>query len=136
MKEFIIASALVLLIGGGLYYASKKGKKTTLDVSSIDEETLDGELKLSDVVDFFKNKGLNKEVDIPCLIHPQSSKVSKLHITPSSKLQKDGYTTIIVAVYNKTKDCITDAQIIHAKSFGMKLNEMLQTTQSDIIVLS
>ena len=71
MKEFFIASALVLLIGGGLYYASKKGKKTTLDVSSIDEETLDGELKLSDVVDFFKNKGLNKEVDIPCLIHPQ-----------------------------------------------------------------
>jgi len=27
MKDFFIAGALVLLIGGGLYYASKKGKK-------------------------------------------------------------------------------------------------------------
>lgn len=97
---------------------SKKGQeKIEYSISIVDDV-----LKMSDVVAYFKSLSLNQDLHTSFLaleLDVLQSLISK------DDLQKDGYKTIILGVYEKSFDTIKYSRVIHCKDFDEKINEIM-----------
>lgn len=97
--------------------------KKIYDVSSCDVEVCEGELKMDDIIAFFKLKQLNPESDVPVLIQ-DPSEVFEGHLEPQDMFFKEGYVTIFAGVYNQEKD-VLEGSFFTAKSLDDKLKEAI-----------
>lgn len=84
------------------------------------------ELRMSDVVSYFKGKALVKDRDIPFIATVAG--FSKVVSIPN---KDNGY---ILGVYNESADELTDVRLIYAKSVDEKFKSVIGNEQ--LIVLS
>lgn len=84
------------------------------------------ELRMSDVVSYFKGKALVKDRDIPFIATVAG--VSKVVSIPN---KENGY---ILGVYNESADELTDVRLIYAKSVDEKFKSVIGNEQ--LIVLT
>lgn len=97
--------------------SKKRQEKIEYSISIVDDV-----LKMSDVVAYFKSLSLNQDLHTPFLaleLDVLQSLISK------DDLQKDGYKTIILGVYEKSFDTIKYSRVIHCKDFDEKINEIM-----------
>lgn len=119
----LIASAIVALF---LYKKKHEG------VVSLVEETIDGELKMSDLINYMKSLNLRKDRDIPFVAKGDCEEFRKFLHAPFPK-KKEGYITIFVGVYNNATEIITEHKLIHSKSIDSDLQVLL--ANENLVVL-
>jgi hypothetical protein len=128
MKVFLFG----IIIAVCLYLFYKRGKQTenarTIDLSNVKTETLEGVLKMDDIVGIFKAKNLNPTKDTPFL----SKSLNGLIVTPKGILEKPNYVSVVLGVnYESNIDIF---EIIYAKAFDKKLEDSF--ANRDLITLS
>ena len=129
MIKIIVITIIVIFC---LYFFYKRGqyveKMKLVDLSSVNKETLEGILKLDDVVNIFKSKNLNQAKDIPFV----SKKLEGLNVVPSGILNKSGYESIVLGINYETS--IEIIEIIYAQDFDKKLKDIF--AGRDLVVLN
>lgn len=133
MKEIVIAGTAILLFGAAIYFAQKYLRGKIYDLSSVEEETVEGELHFDDVLDFYKGKQLKKDVHVPFILKSDATDAFGVTFKGAEKLNKTDYVTVLLGVFNSTSDKFEDALIIHAKSHDEKLTSLLD--QDKLVVL-
>lgn len=136
MKILLITAAVAAII----YFFYKRGKKvvaqqsTILDLSQVKVETLDGELKMEDVVSILKSHNLNQTLHTPFIV----SNLSDIRVKPEGFFDKPGYVPLVIGVFHESKDNIRLLEVIFAKSYNERLQKVLSTATNDnpFIVLS
>ena len=128
MKVFLFG----IIIAVCLYLFYKRGKQTenarTIDLSNGKTETLEGDLKMDDIVGIFKAKNLNPTKDTPFI----SKSLNGLIVTPKGILEKTNYVSVVLGVnYESNIDIF---EIIYAKAFDKKLEDSF--ANRDLITLS
>jgi len=128
MKVFLFG----IIIAVCLYLFYKRGKQTenarTIDLSNVKTETLEGVLKMDDIVGIFKAKNLNPTKDTPFI----SKSLNGLIVTPKGILEKTNYVSVVLGVnYESNIDIF---EIIYAKAFDKKLEDSF--ANRDLITLS
>ena len=141
MKTVFICSAV--FTAACLYLLYKKGnsvKRTNLlDLSNVKIETIDGILRLNDIVHIFKSFNLNQETDTPFIA--DKNKLEKLFkVYPSNILKKEDYTSVVIGVYKqepKKKETVM-LEIIYAKALDKELEDVLSQAKDDnpLVVLN
>ena len=128
MKVFLIC----IIVAVCMYLFYRKGKQTekarTIDLSNVKTETLEGYLKMDDIVSIFKARSLNPTTDIPFI----SKTLEGLIVTPKGILEKADYVSVVLGVnYDSNIDIF---EIIYAKAFDKKLEDAF--INRDLITLS
>jgi len=113
-----------LAAGAGFYFAKKKKEERTVDISTINKETINGCLNYDDVISWFKNFQLKKGEDTP-FIAQSFENLFDQHVKGQETLVKDGYVTILLGTYSKTNNGISNAKILFAKDLDPKLKDLL-----------
>ncbi len=141
MKTVFICSAVIT--AACLYLLYKKGnsvKRTNLlDLSNVKIETIDGILRLDDIVHIFKSFNLNQETDTPFIA--DKNKLEKLfEVYPFNILKKEDYTSVVIGVYKqepKKKETVM-LEIIYAKTLDKELEDVLSQAKDDnpLVVLN
>ena len=127
MKEILIGLATVGV--AVIVIALLRRKCSTIpyiDLSDFPEETVEGELHFKDIVDFFKAKHLEKGKHIPFIGFDVNSQ----------KLQKEGYKTILLGIYNEEQDNLEVARVIHCTSTDEETQAIEAKATGGLIVLS
>lgn len=121
IKELSITAAL---IAGALvaFFLYKKGQCRKEFVLS--EETIDGELKMSQIVDFFKSLDLKQKRDSPFVANGDCEKFMRMFGGPFPNKQ-EGYVTLFIGVYNEKKGRIDSHKLIHAKAIDSEIQQLL-----------
>lgn len=124
-----------VIIGGAVYLVSRNKTVSKSIKDKIDEslkkkilsssEDVD-ELRMADVVAFFKSKNLVKGRDIPFVATVAG--FSKVVSLPN---KENGY---ILGVYNEAKDDLTEIKLVYAKSVDEKFKSTIGNEQ--LIVLT
>ncbi len=127
-----VISVVVIAGGLALYYANKK-KRSVVSIADVQEENVDGQITLNDVVGVFKQLKLQKRKDTPFITNGLN--VFNHAVSPAEKLQKEGYHSILLGVYNESIDTLNFCKVIHCKSFDEKLAEVLQKGANGLVVL-
>lgn len=139
--EYISYIIIVAIVAAVLYFFYQKGKKvtshqnwSTIDLSSAKMETVDGELKMTEVMDIFKSQVLNPQVHTPFI----AASLTGFCVIPQGILEKDGYKSLIIGTYAEDKEQMQFMEIVFAKSFDKQLQRTLAAATSDnpIVVLS
>jgi hypothetical protein len=128
-----IATAVVI---GGAAYLLLKNKTVSKSIKDkIDDslrkkiistsENVD-ELRMADVISFFKSKNLVKDRDIPFV-----ATVAGFSTVVSLPNKENGY---ILGIYNEVKDDLTEIKLIYAKSVDEKFKSTIGNEQ--LVVLT
>lgn len=114
MKTIVgIAIGIGIVAVGAIIYAMSKKKEPVL------EETVEGDLKLEDVVAYFKTLSMAKGKQVPFLASPDEEKLKGMKVTPKKK------KTLILGVYNTDNDLLNPMKIVYADGFDEKLIDVL-----------
>lgn len=137
MKEIVFSITAIGLVVTAIAVLKKMHSRAIqrFDISHIPEETIEGELHFKDIADFLKATGPKKEVHIP-FIGFNINKLFKKGVQPAEKLQKDGYFTILLGIYNKQQDNLEVARIIHYKSMDDETTAVKMKAEDGIVVLN
>ena len=123
MGKYILGlSIVVVAIAVALILKFRKKSKNGQEEIEYSTSVVDDVLRMSDVVAYFKSLSLNQDLHTPFLtleLDVLQSLISK------DDLQKDGYKTIILGVYEESFDTIKYSRVIHCKDFDEKLKEIL-----------
>lgn len=124
MKTIVgVAIGLGILAVGTIAYSLSKKKLPLL------EETVDGSLKLEDVVAYFKTLNMVKGKQIPFLALPDAEKLAgTLHLRTNKP------KVLILGVYNEEKDELNPMKIVYADGFDEKIIEILGNEK--LVILS
>lgn len=136
MKEILIGLATVGV--AVIVIALLRRKCSTIpfiDLSDFPEETVEGELHFKDIVDFFRTKHLEKGKHIPFIGFDVNSLFKKV-LQPAQKLQKEGYKTILLDIYNEEQDNLEVARVIHCTSTDKETQAVEAKATGGFIVLS
>lgn len=121
-----------IIVAVCLYFFYKKGKQAekarTIDLGTVKSETIEGVLKMDDIVSLFKAKNLDSKTDTPFI----SKSLKGLIVTPKGILEKPGYVSLVVGVNYKSN--IDIFEIIYAKGLDKKLEDSF--ANRDLITLS
>ena len=127
--------ATAVAIGGAAYLVLKNKTVSKSIKDKIDEslrkkiistsENVD-ELRMADVVSFFKSKNLVKDRDIPFV-----ATVTGFSTVVSLPNKENGY---ILGIYNEVKDDLTEIKLIYAKSVDEKFKSVIGNEQ--LVVLT
>lgn len=113
MKTIVeIAIGVGIVAVGAIIYAMSKKKVPVL------EETVDGDLRLEDVVAYFKTLSMVKGKQVPFIALPD---VKKLGVKVTPRKAK----TLILGVYNTDNDVLNPMKVVYADGFDEKLIEVL-----------
>ena len=125
----IIAGAVVIAGAVGVAtYNRKKNWKKQLAAST---EQIEGELKLEDIVSYFRSHNLNKEIHTPFVANGDAERVQAMIkdvIQP-----KPGYTLTIIGVLNNKNNQISPQKCIFSKGLSNDLKQLL--ANDDLVVL-
>lgn len=123
MKTIVgVAIGLGIIAVGAFVYAACKRKEPLL------EETVEGDLKLEDVVAYFKTLSMVKGKQIPFLALPGEEKLKVMNIKSNKS------KVLILGVYNNDKDSLNPMKIVYADGFDEELTEVLGN--ETLVVLS
>ena len=129
-----IAAVLAAAIAS-LYFLAKKvhnGKKLfNIDLSEEDIKDIDGIIRLTDIVAWFKSLNLNAEEDIPFIV--DGERIGEL-IANNPNLS----SAILAGVYAKSKDKVKTYIVFRGVALDKRLKDVLRKATSDnpIIVLN
>lgn len=130
---------IVVAVAAILYFFYKKGKQSVAqlkiaDLSQAKVETVEGELRMEDVVCIFKTLNLNSTIHTPFI----AASLTGFTVKPEGSFDKPGYVPLAIGVYNEGKEETQFMEVIFAKSFDEKLQNALKTATNDnpIVVLS
>ncbi|MBQ9508592.1 MAG: hypothetical protein IJJ78_09235 [Paludibacteraceae bacterium] len=129
MKTVVICVAC-LLGAGAIFYFYKRGHKIRLKASdiankkaeNITAEIIDGELKMTDVVAWFKGLSLKKDEDIPFIANAKLGEFKNLFKDIEFDDTKEA---IFFGVFNQERHEITNANLIQATSIDNQLKDVL-----------
>ena len=129
MKTVVICVAC-LLGAGAIFSFYKRGHKIRLKASdiankkaeNITAEIIDGELKMTDVVAWFKGFSLKKDEDIPFIANAKLGEFKNLFKDIEFDDTKEA---IFFGVFNQEKHEITNANLIQATSIDNQLKDVL-----------
>lgn len=126
MKTIVgVAIGLGIIAVGAFVYAVCKRKEPLL------EETVEGDLKLEDVVAYFKTLSMVKGKQIPFLALPGEEKLKVINI---KSIKSNKSKVLILGVYNNDKDSLNPMKIVYADGFDEELTEVLGN--ETLVVLS
>lgn len=136
MKEVLVGVAAlgVVVTIIAIFKKMRDGANLYIDISQFPEETVEGELHFIDIVDFFKTKPLEKGKHIP-FIGFNTTILFKKGLKPTHKLQKEGYKTLLLGVYNKQQEKLEFARIIHYISMDGEGKAIEAKSSNGIVVL-
>lgn len=124
MKTIVgIAIGLGVIAVGTLLYAMNKKKDPVL------EETVEGDLKLEDLVAYFKTLSMVKGKQIPFLALPDAAQIKSIWKGKARKAK-----TLIVGIYNKDNDTPNPTKIVYADGFDEELVKLFGNEK--IVVLN
>lgn len=130
---------IVVAVAAILYFFYKKGKQSAsqlkiADFSQVKIETVEGELRLDDVVSIFKSQNLDPNVHTPFI----AGSLTGFDVKPEGFLNRPGYVPLVIGVYNDGKENIQFMEVVFAMSFDDKLQKVLETATNDnpLVVLS
>lgn len=128
IMSFLGAAFTIVLVSGALYIAFKHRNRV-----KIEEETIDNELRFDDIYSYFKIQSLQKEKHIPFIASGECERInSMLHLSHS--IEKKGYISVFIGVYNEQNDTLVNAKLIYAKSIDEKTKNILGT--NELVVLN
>ena len=129
-----IATAAVVV--GGVAYLVLRNKTASKSINDKINESLKkkiisssenvDELRMADVVSFFKSKNLVKDCDIPFV-----ATVAGFSKVVSLPEKENGY---ILGIYNEAKDDLTEIKLVYAKSIDERFKSTIGNEQ--LIVLT
>lgn len=125
----VIGVGIVAAIGYCIWRMSEN-KKT---VASIQEDVIDGTLKMEDVKNYFKSQQLVQGQDIPFMANGDCAEFKKI-LNRSFPQKKEGYHTLFIGVYNSQKNELRFARIIHARIIDESIVQVLG--DEHLVVLS
>ena len=73
--------------------------------ASVQEDVVEGTLRMDDITNYFKSQQITKGQDIPFLADGDCEEFRKMLHAPYPK-KKEGYLTFFIGVYNETEDKI------------------------------
>lgn len=130
---------IVVVVAAILYFFYKKGKQTAsvlkiADLTQVKVETVEGELRIVDVVSIFKSQNLDPNVHTPFV----AGNLTGFNVKPEGFLNKPGYVPLVMGVYNEGKEEIQFMEVVFAKSFDKGLQKVLENATNDnpLVVLS
>lgn len=124
----LVLGIAVLAIGGYVYYVRTQKHKALVEFTKANSETIDGELKLEDVVAYFKLQNLNQTQQTPFMAKPEGLKGLIDYI------EKPGYQTLFVGVYGEASNELKPTRLFYAKSFDSKIVETFGS--ESLVILS
>lgn len=108
-----------VVVGGIVYYQLKKKSDIQLN-----EEVVDTELLMDDVISFFKMQKLDQKKHVPFMANGDCTEFRKLFHAPYPKA-KEGYSSLLIGVYDEQTQEIIVCKLIHAKSLDKRILETL-----------
>ena len=124
----IIGTLVVAGIVGYAYIKSSKNKQVSgISIDEVPKEIVDGEVKMDDIVGFFKQMQLNKDNDTPFIALDIEETFGK-ELSPKESLHKEGYKTLFIGVLRQDK-YIKFARIIYTKDIDNKLTDMFSRSK-------
>ena len=131
MNSIVITTVAVAAAGGLLYFFYKKGSQGRyFCINNENSETVDGELKMSDVVNYLKLRRLSQDKHTPFMAKLSNSKIRGM---VKGDL-KQGYEAIFIGVYNNKTNEIEIMHVFFAKSLDQQIIELMG--DETLIVLS
>lgn len=121
MKTIVgITLGLGALVVAGIAYSSyrKKHPKIGAGMPNVETETINGVLKMSEVVSYFKTLALKKDRDIPFIAKYRRFE-STFRIEPSKA------KGLVLGVLNKETDELNPVKVIFADNFDEKIIEVM-----------
>ena len=119
IKEITITSALIVgAVAAFLLYKRQHSR------FAFNEETIEGELKLSQITDFLKSLDLKQGRDIPFVAKADCEEFKNMFHT--SFPSKEGYISLFVGAYDEKTNSLTKHKLLHAKAIDAELQELLQ----------
>ena len=121
IKELSITAVLV---AGALVTFFLFRKKQNSNKVVLSEETIDSELKITQIVEFFKSLELKQKRDVPFVANGDCEEFRKM-CGGSFPKKKEGYVTLFLGVDNEEKGAIDYHKLIHAKTVDSETQQML-----------
>lgn len=121
IKELSITAVLV---AGALVTFFLFRKKQNSNKVVLSEEIIDSELKITQIVEFFKSLELKQKRDVPFVAKGDCEEFRKM-FGGSFPKKKEGYVTLFLGVYNEEKGTIDNHKLIHAKTVDSETQQML-----------
>ena len=140
MNSLLMIAGAVVAAGGIVYYMNsrKKGENgglnlgnAKIDLLDIKKEQIEGELHLNDVIASFRDKKLDRSIQLP-FIAQECKEIDGL-FKSEVPAHKDGYVYLFKGAYNEKTEQIECGEIIYCKGFDMQLREVLKN--EPIVVL-
>lgn len=118
---YIIGAGIAAAIGYCIWrmYLNKRNF-----LASVQEDAVEGTLRMDDIINYFKSQQIIKGQDIPFLADGDCEEFRRMLHAPYPK-KKEGYQTFFIGVYNEKKDEIKFARLIHAREVEQKVKEVL-----------
>lgn len=131
MNTFAIIAIATAAIGGILYYFYKRGESLRyFRITPDNSETIEGELKLADIVAFLRLQKIDASIHVPFVANLNDLRVKSI----VRGVTKSGYEAIFVGVYCSKNDNIDIYKAFFAKSLDEKLKDILGN--ETLVVLS
>lgn len=127
--QIVVVAAIVAAI---VYFFYRRGKlaaaqSKVADLSCAKVETVEGVLRLEDVVSIFKAQNLNRATHTPFI----AGSLSGFEVKPEGFLSKDGYVPLVMGVYNAGRENVQFMEVVFARSFDGKLQQALTRATND-----
>lgn len=118
---YIIGAGIAAAIGYCIWkmYQSKQNF-----LASVQEDVVEGTLRMDDIVNYFKSQQIIKGQDVPFLANGDCEEFRKMLHAPYPK-KKEGYLTFFIGVYNEKEDKIKFTRLIHAREVEQEIKEIL-----------
>lgn len=136
-KNLILLSTIVgLSIGGYLFYRYNYKKKPfglNLSAVEIPVEKIDGVVKMEEIIEWFKDLSLNKEIHTPFIVNG-----SRLQELIPSYNDDNSLSSVFVGVYNERMDELSNYKLFSGIAFNKSLTEVLShaTNDNPVVVLN
>lgn len=130
MKTLGIIIVILGLCGLGYYYL----KKRKAHGFSYETKIIDGTLNFADIVAHFKSLNLEKGKDTPFIARNGKFGQFKEKTHRQFPEQKEGYVSVIAAVYDEKSDSLNNALVLYAKQLDDETEKAFG--DSELVVLS
>jgi hypothetical protein len=132
LNKGLILCAVSAAVGGIIFYLFNKKKPFVFELhpEDIKVEEVDGIVKMTDVIYWFKSLSLASHKDTPFIA--EGSKIKELL---GFSLDEG---TLFMGVYNESPETITHYKVVKGKAFDKRLTDVLSKSVEDnpIIVLN
>ena len=115
---FIIGLAIVIAI----YISKKKSSPNKPKEVKYTTSTIEGELKMMDVVSYFKSLDLSQDKDTP-FIAKGSHEMFKHYF--NIEIEKEGYLTFVLGTYEEKIEELQHVKILFCKDIDSQLKDVL-----------